>query len=55
MKNWNQGSLSRDIMPEEEIPTIDETFYPDRITDWEELLEKVYIEYKNETINHNRS
>jgi len=55
MKNWNQGSLSRDIMPEEEIPIMDESLIPDH-SGWEELIEKVrqYIE-ENETINHNRS
>lgn len=54
VRNWNQGSLSRNIMPEEEIPTIDESLYPDN-TDWEELIEKVIIHIEeNETNVHNR-
>lgn len=55
VRNWNQGSLSRHIMPEEEIPTMDESLIPDH-SGWEELIEKVrqYIE-ENETNVHNRS
>ena len=49
MKNWNQGSLSRHILPEEKIPKIDEALIPD-YSKQKELLEKVSMELEDLTL-----
>tara|TARA_R110000796_G_scaffold9966_2_gene33501 strand:+ start:190 stop:369 length:180 start_codon:yes stop_codon:yes gene_type:complete len=57
MRIWqyfNQGSLSRNLMPEEAMPELDETFYPDT-SDLMELLAAMSVRHESHNTHKNNN
>ena len=51
---WNQGSLSRNLMVDEEFPETDDTFWPEKPEGiLADLLDRINMEIQN--YDHNNS
>ena len=52
---WNQGSLSRNLLVDEELPETDDTFWPDKPEGISaDLLDRINMEYQ-EIIKQNET
>lgn len=52
--HWNQGSLSRNLLVDEELPETDDTIWPDKPEGiLADLLDRINIEIQNYDHNNN--